>query len=288
MDKSLFLFFFILACCFDINHALKVCSFSGLNRKRNTTSCPDAVTTLLDMVSRCDISVFSPRFYPEDKKIDKLQMFVDNLNSKYSGKTFAHVESDIFTVKSQKFWHVIIYRSDLGEVKYIASTRSQQMKDYEIFDTRRFFIRFQAQNTGISDCILVPVLTTTNVKKEVDELFDMFDAVEEHWPNKNVMFLGDFSTIAKYLDTQEPRINNYGKFQWLIDGEMDTMVKPDINYANDRFVAFGTQVQNAVVPGSAKPFNFLINYSLSQEEGLCIMDHYPIELDLEPPPHGIQ
>uniref|UniRef100_UPI00358E6D9E deoxyribonuclease gamma-like n=1 Tax=Myxine glutinosa TaxID=7769 RepID=UPI00358E6D9E len=177
-------------------------------------------------------------------------------------------------------------QSDLGEMTYIASTKARRMKHYENFDKRRFFIRFQAHNSGISDCILVPVLTTTNVKKEVDELFDMFDSVEKHWCNKNVMFLGDFSTIAKYLDTQKQSMNNYDKFQWLIDGEMDTMVETDINYANDRFVAFGTEVQNAVVPGSAKPFNFLINYSLSQEEGLCIMDHYPIELDLEPPPHG--
>ncbi|XP_074978423.1 LOW QUALITY PROTEIN: deoxyribonuclease-1 [Caretta caretta] len=47
-----------------------------------------------------------------------------------------------------------------------------------------------------------------------------------------------------------------------------------------RIVVQGDELLRAVVPGSAKPYNFARSLGLSEEEALQVSDHYPVEVNL--------
>ena len=54
----------------------------------------------------------------------------------------------------------------------------------------------------------------------------------------DAMFIGDFSALTH--PQEDESLNKFDQFLWLIDENMDTMVKEDINSANDRFVCYSS------------------------------------------------
>ncbi|XP_056292539.1 deoxyribonuclease gamma-like [Pseudoliparis swirei] len=65
-------------------------------------------------------------------------------------------------------------------------------------------------------------------------------------------------------------------------------------HTHNRIVVYGDDMLQAVVPNSAKSFNFQVAYGLSDEQTLKVSDHYPVELQLKssgsnaPPADGLK
>ncbi|XP_042604950.1 deoxyribonuclease-1-like [Cyprinus carpio] len=97
------------------------------------------------------------------------------------------------------------------------------------------------------------------------------------------MILGEFNTDGRYLsEAAKKRTKIWGNnFHWLIEDGVDTTASNNNEYTYDRIVVYGDVMLNAVVPNSAKSFNFQKAYKLTDEEARRVSDHYPVQVKLE-------
>ncbi|KAH1180761.1 hypothetical protein KIL84_001695 [Mauremys mutica] len=100
---------------------------------------------------------------------------------------------------------------------------------------------------------------------------------------QNVMLLGDLNAGGPYVPPSawgSIRLRWDPRFHWLIGDGVDTTVRARTHCAYDRIVVQGDELLRAVVPGSAKAYNFARSLGLSEEEALQVSDHYPVEVNL--------
>ncbi|RXM97595.1 Deoxyribonuclease gamma [Acipenser ruthenus] len=121
----------------------------------------------------------------------------------------------------------------------------------------------------LKDLVLMPVHTTPRDSfKEIDELYDVFQVVKKKWKTDNIMILGDFNADGKYVSKKKMkkiRLRTEPGFHWLIGDDVDTTVSTGNDNTYDRIVIYGDDMLKAVVPHSAKPFNFQKEYGLTME-----------------------
>ncbi|XP_034151895.1 deoxyribonuclease-1-like 1 isoform X2 [Esox lucius] len=156
--------------------------------------------------------------------------------------------------------------------------------DMDAFSREPFIVHLYAPRTAIKEFVLVPQHTTpTNATKEIDALYDVFLDVKRKWKTEKVMFLGDFNADCGYLakkNRQKVRLYSNQAFLWLIGDKDDTTVRDSTHCAYDRIVVHEESFARALVPQSAKPFNFASEYGLTEEQALLVSDHYPVEVEL--------
>lgn len=131
----------------------------------------------------------------------------------------------------------------------------------------------------------MPVHTTPKDSfKEIDELYDVFQVVKKKWKTDNIMILGDFNADGDYVSNRKMkkiRLRTEPGFHWLIGDDVDTTANTGNDNTYDRIVIYGDDMLEAVVPHSAKPFNFQEAYGLDMELALDVSDHYPVEVELK-------
>ncbi|KAK9407604.1 deoxyribonuclease gamma-like [Crotalus adamanteus] len=101
---------------------------------------------------------------------------------------------------------------------------------------------------------------------------------------QNVMVLGDLNAGGAYIPMNawaRIRLRNHPAFYWLISDQEDTTVSHRTCCSYDRIIVHGEELLSAVVPGSAKAYNFTKELGLCEEEALEISDHYPVEVKLK-------
>merc|ERR1719498_801137 len=155
----------------------------------------------------------------------------------------------------------------------------------DVFARDPYILRFRCLNTVLKDLVMIPVHTKPeDSDKELDELYDVFQHVKKKWKTDNVMILGDFNADGLYVskkDMKSIRIRSDKNFHWLIVDDVDTTASNRNNHTYDRIVVYGDDMLQAVVPNSAKPFNFQKVYGLEEEQALKVSDHYPVEVELK-------
>uniref|UniRef100_A0A3Q4GRX3 Uncharacterized protein n=1 Tax=Neolamprologus brichardi TaxID=32507 RepID=A0A3Q4GRX3_NEOBR len=113
----------------------------------------------------------------------------------------------------------------------------------------------------VDDLVLIPVHTKPKDSlKELDELHDVVEDIRKKWKT----------------DKEKIRICS-SSYNWLIDDDVDTTASNNNDNTYDRIVVYGETMMNAIVPNSAKSFNFQQEFKLTDEETLDISDHYPVE-----------
>uniref|UniRef100_A0A3B4FM13 Endonuclease/exonuclease/phosphatase domain-containing protein n=1 Tax=Pundamilia nyererei TaxID=303518 RepID=A0A3B4FM13_9CICH len=134
----------------------------------------------------------------------------------------------------------------------------------------------------VDDLVLIPVHTKPEDSlKELDELHDVVEDIRKKWKNDNIMLLGDFNADGRYLSKKKKekiRICS-SSYNWLIDDNVDTTASNKNDNTYDRIVVYGQTMLNAIVPNSAKSFNFHVVIQLFKALG--ISDHYPVEVELK-------
>ncbi|XP_045884628.1 deoxyribonuclease-1-like isoform X3 [Micropterus dolomieu] len=138
-------------------------------------------------------------------------------------------------------------------------------------------------STVVKDLVLIPVHTKPkDAERELDALDDVVKAVRKRWRTNNIMILGDFNADGRYLSKKKKekiRICS-APYHWLIKDYVNTTTSDTADHTYDRIVVFGDHMYDAVVPYSAKPFNFKKAYRLSNASTQAISDHYPVEVQL--------
>ncbi|MGH0186976.1 UNVERIFIED_CONTAM: hypothetical protein FKN15_023293 [Acipenser sinensis] len=89
-----------------------------------------------------------------------------------------------------------------------------------------------------------------------------------HQFTENIMILGDFNADGDYVSNRKMKkisLKTEPGFHWLIGDDVDTTVNTGNDNTYDRIVIYGDDMLEAVVPHSAKPFNFQEAYGLDIE-----------------------
>uniref|UniRef100_A0A8P4KTI2 Deoxyribonuclease n=1 Tax=Dicentrarchus labrax TaxID=13489 RepID=A0A8P4KTI2_DICLA len=146
-----------------------------------------------------------------------------------------------------------------------------------------FMVRFECLDTVVKDLVLIPVHTKPeDAEIELDALEDVVEVARKKWKSDNIMILGDFNADGRYLSKKEKkRISIFSPdYHWLIGDDVDTTTSNSTDHTYDRIVVFGDDMYDAVVPRSARAFNFQKEYRLSDAKTKAISDHYPVEVVL--------
>ncbi|XP_072553085.1 deoxyribonuclease-1-like 1 isoform X2 [Salminus brasiliensis] len=264
----------MLAC-----HGFKICAFNVQSFGDSKAANGRILHTLTQIVARCDVCLLQEVRDHKKKAIPKLLNSLNNFNSDHQ---YDYVSSGRLG-RTQTYQEQ--YVRDSVRLKDQYQYPDNQKGDEDAFAREPFVVRFQAPKTVIGEFVLVPVHTTpTNATKEIDELYDVFEDVRQRWKTEDMMFIGDFNAACGYVakkNRKNIRLYTISSFAWLIEDKQDTTVRGSTDCAYDRIVVHGDVFLKAVVPFSARPFNFAREYHLTEEEALQVSDHYPVEVDLK-------
>ncbi|XP_054465836.1 deoxyribonuclease-1-like [Anoplopoma fimbria] len=267
--------FFTLLVDIETASEFKICAYNV--EKFNSAKASDyrLLHTVTRIVSRCDICLLQDVV---DSEAITTLLAALNRYDKYryqsvSSKSLGNSPDDM-----QQY--VFIYR--VGNVNV---TGQHQYQKKQSFVREPFAVQFQSKKTAIKTFILVPLHSNpSQAVQEIDRLYDVFEEVSKKWNNKNVMFLGDFHASCAYVtraDRKNIRMFNNKEFSWLIRDKVDTTVSTDTNCAFDRIVVHGKPFLSAIMPLSAKAFNYVKDFKLTKSKAQQMSNHLPVEVRLK-------
>ncbi|CAG5977657.1 unnamed protein product [Menidia menidia] len=261
--------------------AMKIAAFNVQKFGKNKVSDPDVLKILVKIVSRYDIIVI---LEVVDISGESVKVFMETLNKSNRKHHYTLKISSRLGRTRYKEQFMFLYRDDLVDLVGSHQFDDEGTESGDVFARDPYILRFRCLNTVLKDLVLIPVHTKPeDSEKELDELYDVFLHVKKKWRTDNVMILGDFNADGAYVSQKEMkgiRIRSDPSFHWLIGDEVDTTASTGNDHTYDRIVVYGDDMLHAVVPDSAKPFNFQTAYRLSDEQTLNVSDHYPVEVEL--------
>ncbi|CAH2316506.1 deoxyribonuclease I [Pelobates cultripes] len=181
--------------------------------------------------------------------------------------------------------YVYIYREDiLKPTEWYHYDDDCEVCGTDTFMREPFVVRFSSLTTELKDFVLATIHTSPDYAVlEVDALYDVWEDAKQRLLTEDIMILGDYNSDCSYVKASHwptIRLRQDESLKWLIGEGADTTVSPNNNCAYDRFVVSGLRMQRAVIPGTAKPLNFEVEYGLTNDEAKAVSDHYPIEVEL--------
>ncbi|XP_035517020.1 deoxyribonuclease-1-like [Morone saxatilis] len=231
---------------------------------------------LIKIVSRYSVVVM---LEVVDQTGEAMKVFLQELNK--SGPHLYGMKSSQCLGRStyrEKF--VFFFRKD--EVRVINFHQYKETAE-DTLAREPFMVRFECLNTVVQDLVLIPVHTKPeDAEIELDAMGHVVEVARKKWNTDNIMILGDFNADGRYLSKKKKEsISIFSPdYHWLIGDEVDTTTSNSTDHTYDRIVVFGKKMYNAVVPGSARAFNFQKEYRLSDANTEAISDHYPVEVVL--------
>lgn len=264
---------------------MKVASFNVQRLGLTKVSDENVLQYLIKIVSRYSIIVI---LEVVDKSGKAMAKFLSELNNTRANKKhpYTMVMSSSLGRSCYKEQFVCLYREDQVQLSDTYQYEDNQVGDEDAFSREPFILRFSSPHTVLKDFVLIPVHTKPDdSEKELDELYDVIQHMKKKWKTDNVMILGDFNADGAYVSKRKMkriRIRSDPDFHWLIGDEVDTTASTTNDNTYDRIVVYQNDMLQAVVPHSAKAFNFHQAYNLSEEMALSISDHYPVEVMLRP------
>ncbi|XP_059425056.1 deoxyribonuclease gamma-like [Carassius carassius] len=261
---------------------MKVASFNIQRFGKSKLSDPFVLKTLIKIVSRYDIILI---LEVVDASGDAADDFLKELNKFNKTHRYTLEISTRLGRENYKEQYLFLYRDELVDLVDSYQYEDNQPGDEDAFSREPYILRFKCHNTVLEDLVLMPIHTKPDDSvKELDELYDVFQDVKRKWKTDNIMILGDFNADGSYVSNEEMktiRIRTDENFHWLISDDEDTTTSTKNDNTYDRIVVYGDDMYDAVVPNSAKPFNFQEAYNLTYEETIKVSDHYPVEVQLK-------
>ncbi|XP_061582619.1 deoxyribonuclease-1-like isoform X1 [Cololabis saira] len=261
---------------------MKIASFNVQRFGRSKVSDPNVLNILVKIISRYDIIVILEVVDISGESVETLMEALNKSNRKHH---YTLKISSRLGRTNYKEQFMFLYRDDLVDLVGSFQFDDEEMEGMDVFARDPYILRFRCLSTVLKDLVLIPVHTKPeDSDKELDELYDVFLHIKKRWMTDNVMILGDFNADGAYVtkrDMKSIRIRSDKNFHWLIGDDVDTTANTGNDHTYDRIVVYGDDMLRALVPSSAKPFNFQEAYGLSNEQALDVSDHYPVEVELK-------
>ncbi|KAG5274209.1 hypothetical protein AALO_G00133530 [Alosa alosa] len=258
---------------------LKICSFNIQSFGENKISKPEVVDVIIQCIARCDIMLIMEI---KDGRELAFPQLMTKLNSRYSSRRneYNFVISDRLGRKSYKEQYAFIYRKRLVSVRDVYQYPDLQTGDEDVFAREPFVVWFSSPRTEVKDFVIIPIHTVPEAAvREIDELFDVFEEVQQRWTSENFIIMGDFNAACGYVPKSQwnnIRLRSDSSFLWLTDDSVDTTVKQSTNCAYDRVVLHGERMIQAIKPSSTEVFDFKTEYGLTEQQALAVSDHFPL------------
>lgn len=256
-------------CAFNLHH------FGESKAKKN-----NVMLILARIITRCDVCLLQEVRDSKEKALPQLLNYIKRYDTKHQYDAVA--SERLGRSESYQEQYVFVYRTDTVTVTGQYQYPDDLKGDEDAFSREPFILRFKAPTTAIKEFVLIPQHTTpSNTTKELDALYDVLQHVRKMWRTENVMLLGDFNADCSYLakkNRKYVRLITERNLFWLIPDDVDTTVRSSTSCTYDRIVVHGETFHRAVVPSSAKPFNFQQEYRLTEDEALDVSDHYSVEV----------
>ncbi|XP_045884617.1 deoxyribonuclease-1-like [Micropterus dolomieu] len=235
-------------------------------------------TNLIKIVSRYSVVVM---LEVVDQSGKAMRKFLTELKKKNKRHPYAMKCSESLGRSSYKEKFVFFYRQD-----EVSEINAYQYKEghKDVLAREPFILKLKCPNTVVQNLVLIPVHTKPeDTPRELDALHDVVKAVKKRWSTDNIMILGDFNADGHYLSEKKKKKIRicYHPYHWLIADDVDTTTSHSNDHTYDRIVVFGDDMYKAVVPNSAKSFDFQNAYNLSDAKTQDISDHYPVEVELK-------
>ena len=247
---------------------LKIASFNVQVLGRSKMKKPEVVDNLLKILSRYDII-----FIQELR--DKSGLAIKKLLAKLNEKSDSHYQSIIskrLGITSSKEQYVFFYKDPIKIIsiyQHIGSKSDFNRDPFAVLFT------YYGRRFGLLGVHIDP----DDVKKELNNLDDVYYDVSRSFSTKNLLLFGDFNADCSYLSNYALKmldLKRNKKFIWYIDSKQDTTVS-QTDCAYDRLISnkdFYYKVDNVSI------FNFKDEYNLTYRNALKVSDHFPIEFDL--------
>ncbi|XP_072607547.1 deoxyribonuclease-1 [Vulpes vulpes] len=236
---------------------------------------------IVQILSRYDVAVVQE---VRDSHLTAVGKLLDTLNQD-DPNAYHYVVSEPLGRSSYKERYLFLFRPDRVSV-----LDSYQYDDgcepcgNDTFSREPAIVRFHSPLTEVKEFAVVPLhAAPLDAVAEIDALYDVYLDVRHKWDLEDIVLIGDFNAGCSYVATSQwssIRLRTNPAFQWLIPDTADT-TSTSTRCAYDRIVVAGSQLQHAVVPESAAPFNFQVAYGLSSQLAQAISDHYPVEVTLK-------
>ncbi|XP_074549112.1 deoxyribonuclease-1-like [Halichoeres trimaculatus] len=210
--------------------------------------------------------------------LQKLNSSSCNQSNPFSMTTSAKLKRD--TYKEQ---YVCFYREADVTLRACYKHPDDQVGNVNALDRKPYILRFHCPNTILGSMVLILVHTKpADAERELRHLYDVVQAVKKKWRTRKIVIVGDFNADGRYLSqVQKSNIQICSPpYHWLMRDDVDTTSSKCTDNTYGRVVVFGKVTLRAVVPDSAKPFNFQREFNLTDEQALRISDHYPVEVEL--------
>lgn len=260
---------------------MKIASFNVQRFGLAKVSNPDVLSSLVKIVSRYDIILI---LEVVDVSGASVTVFLNELNRVCTTHHYTIQLSARLGRNRYKEQFLFLYRDDVVTLIDSYQYEDNQVNNVDAFAREPYILHFKPHNTVLKDIVLIPVHTTPlDSEKELDELYEVFLVVKHKWKTDNIMILGDFNADGAYVSQRamkEIRIRSDRNFHWLIGDDVDTTANTTNEHTYDRIVVYGNDMFAAIVPNSAKPFNFHMEFNMTEEKALRVSDHYPVEVEL--------
>ncbi|XP_076022987.1 deoxyribonuclease 1 like 4, tandem duplicate 1 [Genypterus blacodes] len=260
---------------------MKIASFNVQRFGLNKVADPDVLSVLVKIVCRYDIIVILEVVDVSGASVTLLLNELNRVNPTHHYTVKLSIRLGRNRYKEQ---FLFLYRDDVVDLTDSYQYEDNQANDFDAFAREPYILRFKSHHTVLKDVVLIPVHTKPNdSEKELDELYEVFLAVKDKWKTDNIMILGDFNADGAYVtrrQMKEIRIRSDKNFHWLIADDVDTTANTANEHTYDRIVVYGQDMFEAIVPNSAKPFNFQKEFGMTEAMALRISDHYPVEVEL--------
>ncbi|XP_055990988.1 deoxyribonuclease-1 [Sorex fumeus] len=236
---------------------------------------------IVQILSRYDIAVVQE---VRDSHLTAVGTLLDKLNEKGSD-TYHYVASEPLGRSTYKERYLFVFRPDQVSVldSYLYDDGCQPCGN-DTFSREPAIVKFSSRYTEVKEFAIAPLhAAPTEAVAEINSLYDVYLDIRKRWNLENIMFMGDFNAGCSYVSQSQwatIRLRTDPTFLWLIPDSADTTVTITV-CAYDRIVVAGTELRNAIVPGSAGIFDFQTAYKLSSQMALAISDHYPVEVMLK-------
>ncbi|KAK2861591.1 hypothetical protein Q5P01_001124 [Channa striata] len=259
---------------------MKIAAFNVKNLGRTKVRSRAVRTNLIKIVSRYSVVVM---LEVKDRDGSAMNLFLEELNN-YRGnirRPFEMICSEPLGRGAQKEKFVFFYRGT--EVMKIRSLQYTERNEDELA-REPFIVEFLFPNTVVQKLVLIPVHSKPeDAERELQALHGVVQHVRRIWRTDNIMILGDFNASGPYLPPRrrEAVRMSLAPYHLLIGDGVDTTTSNSNAYTYDRIVAHGAETAAAVVPRSAKAFDFQRAYGLSEAKARAVSDHYPVEVELK-------
>ncbi|CAH2316509.1 Deoxyribonuclease I [Pelobates cultripes] len=271
----------IAVCSLQGGLAFKIAAFNIERFDSPKVEDTTVLNLLIQILRRYELIAVQEVMNSNDSAIKRL---VQELNLA-TGLPYNLLISDHLGRGSYREKYVYIYREDiLKPTEWYHYDDGCENCGTDSFLREPFVARFTSLTTELKDFVLATIHTSPDYAMlEVDALYDVWEDAKQRLRTENILILGDFNSDCSYVSSRHwpmIRLRQDKNLQWLIGEGADTTVSTNNNCAYDRFVVSGTGLKNAVIPGTARPFNLQVEYGLTYAEAKAASDHYPIELEL--------